>query len=103
LRELFFSPSARRDLTEIAEYISRAAGPRIATEVIVRIRDKCGLLADTAGEIGVARFEIRDGVRSFPVPPHVLFFRYGEGEVEIVRVLHARRDVESALTDQGKP
>jgi toxin ParE1/3/4 len=99
LRRLFLSRSARTDLAEIAEYISGAAGLLIATEVIVRIRERCLLLAETAGEIGVERPELGDGVRSFPVPPHILFFRYREDEVEIVRVLHERRDIESALTD----
>jgi toxin ParE1/3/4 len=99
LRELYLSPSARRDLSEIAEYIANAAGPRIAGEMIVRIREKCRLLADTVGEIGVLRPDIRAGVRSFPVPPHVLFFRYTGQEVEVVRVLHERRDVENTLLE----
>lgn len=99
MRRLFLSPSARRDLAEIAEYIAGAAGPTIATEVIVRIRERCVLLAETPGEIGVDRPEIREGVRSMPVPPHILFFRYRGDEVEIARVLHQRRDVESALDE----
>lgn len=97
MRKLFLSSSARRDLAEIAEYIAGAAGPKIAMEVIVRIRERCVLLAETVGEVGVERPEIRAGVRSMPVPPHILSFRYSNDEVEIVRVLHERRDVESAL------
>jgi len=99
LRRLFLSSSARTDLAEIAEYISGAAGPLIAAKVIVRIRERCLLLAETAGEIGVERPELREGVRSFPVPPHILFFRFRADEVEIVRVLRERRDIESALTE----
>jgi len=99
LKALFFSPAARQDLAEIAEYVSNAAGPSIAAEVIIRIRETCRLIADTPGEIGVARPEIREGVRSFPVPPHVLFFRYSEDEVEVVRVLHGRRDVKVVLSE----
>jgi len=63
--------------------------------VLARIRATCGLLADTAGEIGTTRPEIRESVRSFPVPPHVIFFRYlGTEQVQVVRILHERQDVE---------
>jgi plasmid stabilization system protein ParE len=60
LRTAFFSPAARRDLAEIADYVSNAAGPSIAEEVILRIR-------------------------------------YSPTEVEVVRILHGRRDVEAIL------
>lgn len=95
MREVQFSLAARRDLAGIAAHIAGAAGRGIASQVITRIRAQCGLLAQTPGEIGTARPEIRQGVRTFPVPPHVIFFRYrGDEEVQVVRILHERQDVE---------
>ncbi|TVP60762.1 MAG: type II toxin-antitoxin system RelE/ParE family toxin [Gemmatimonadales bacterium] len=95
LREVRFSLAARRDLAGIAAHIAGAAGRGIASQVITRIRVQCELLAQAPGEIGTSRPEIRQGVRSLPVPPHVIFFRYrGEEEVQVVRILHERQDVE---------
>ena len=95
-REYVFSPSAAADLRAIAAYARDAAGAEIAEAVVIRIRDKCRILARTPGEIGVARGELVTGVRSFVVSPHVLFFRYTRTSVEIVRVLHERQDVDVA-------
>lgn len=95
MRSIRFSLLARRDLAGIAAHIAGAAGRSIASQVVSLIRARCELLAETAGEIETARPEIRDGVRSLPVPPHVIFFRYGgEGEVQVVRILHERQDIE---------
>jgi toxin ParE1/3/4 len=94
LRTVRFSLAARRDLAEIAAHIAGAAGRTIAAEVVVRIRTKCQLLAETPGELGTHRPEIREGIRSHPGPPHVIFFRYRAEEVQVVRILHERQDVE---------
>ncbi len=97
MRELVFSPSAREDLRQIVEYVGDAAGVDVAAEVIRRIREKCRLIAETPGTIGTGRDELRSGVRSFAAKPYVLFFRYTDSTVEIIRVLHGRQDVESAF------
>ena len=61
------------------------------------IRAKCQFLADTPGQIGHLRDELRPGVRSLPVSPHVIFFRYAGDIIEVVRILHERQDVEAEL------
>lgn len=65
--------------------------------MVERIRSRCELIADTPGEIGTARPEIAAGIRSFPVPPFVLFFRYGDAEVQVARILHERQDIEDVF------
>lgn len=96
MRTVRFSASARRDLAEIAAHLAEAAGRAIATEVVLRLRSKCELLAETPGELGAARPELGAAIRSFPVSPHVLFFRYpGDEVLEVIRILHERQDVES--------
>lgn len=95
MRAVRFALVARRDLAGIAAHIAGAAGRSISSQVITPIRATCELLAETSGEIGTARPEIREGLRSFPVPPHVIFFRYrGEEEIQLVRILHERQDIE---------
>ena len=74
--------------------MAEAAGPGIAAGVVSRIREKCELLGETPGEIGVARPELGEDVRSFPVPPHVLFFRYRRSQVQVIRILHERQDLD---------
>ncbi len=59
------------------------------------------MLSETAGEIGTPRAELLPGVRSFPAAPYVVFFRYSERDVEVVRVLHERQDVEQHVGSEG--
>ena len=45
------------------------------------------------------RPKARPGVRSFPFGAYVIFYRPLQDGVDVVRVLHGSRDVESALED----
>ena len=86
------APTAEADLQTIAGYYGREAGRLVAANVISSLRSTFQLLADTHGELGRARDEIRPGVRSIPAPPHVVFFRYHGPKIEVVRVFHERQD-----------
>jgi plasmid stabilization system protein ParE len=74
--------------------VAEAAGRSIAAELLLRIRDRCVMLAETPGEIGTARPEIVKGTRSFLCPPYVIFFRYRRRAVHVIRILHERQDVD---------
>lgn len=99
MRHYVLSSSAADDLQNIAEYIRDAAGDEIAARMIRQIREKCRLIAKNPGEIGTSRDELLEGLRSFVVSPYVLFFRYTDSTVEIIRVLHERQDVGDALDE----
>jgi len=45
-----------------------------------------------------ARDEIMPGLRSILVHPYVIFYRTGDGAIEIVRVLHQRRNIAPILS-----
>ena len=99
MRRYVLSPSAADDLRAIGDYIRQAAGDDLAARMIRQIQDKCRLIAKNPGEIGTIRDEIREGLRSFVVSPYVLFYRYTDSTVEIIRVLHERQDVRDALDE----
>lgn len=93
------SPAASEDLHSIAVWLNDAAGEDIARQVIERLHEKCRRLADLPGHLGTPREEIREGLRSTPVPPYVVFFRYEGDDVQVVRILHERQDVGERLDD----
>lgn len=51
------------------------------------------MIAETPGSIGQLRPDIGKGVRSFPVPPHVVFYRLSAGVMYVARILHGRQDI----------
>jgi toxin ParE1/3/4 len=83
---------ANLDLYELWEYVALKS-PASADKLIRRINEVFGILAENP-EIGHRQDDLAPGLRSFPVNPYVIFYRpLAEREgVEIVRVLHARRD-----------
>jgi toxin ParE1/3/4 len=65
--------------------------------MVSRILGRCRLIAETPGAIGQRREEIHRELRSFPVLPYVVYFRFADDMVGILRILHGRRDVRPDL------
>jgi toxin ParE1/3/4 len=85
------SPEARLDLLEIGDYVG-AENPSAAVRLLDSFRSTFELLADRPGA-GRLRPEFRRGLRSFPIGSYLVFYREVGSGVEIVRVVHGRRDL----------
>lgn len=88
---------ARTDLIELRRYGVRTFGKPAATRYAKDMRSVFGLLRDNP-LAGVARSEIGENIRSFSKRSHQIIYLVGEGEVQIVRILHHSRDVRRALS-----
>jgi len=86
-------PRARLDLIELWDYIAEESETR-ADAFIDLIDEKFQILAGNPN-MGRARREIEDDLRSFPVGRYVIFYRPTAKGIEIVRVLHGSRDLGS--------
>ena len=93
MKKLRMAPRTRADLKEVWRYVS-PAGDAVADRHVRAIREQCRMLARFPG-IGRTREELAPGLRSFAVPPFVIFFQVLDDAVEIVRVLHGARDFEA--------
>jgi toxin ParE1/3/4 len=96
------------DLSRIARYYTvEKRNPVAAERVVLSIRDACSR-AGADPRIGRARNDIKPGLRSNPVRryPYTIIFRVappGAGSrIEVVRVLHQRRDVEASLSEDDE-
>lgn len=78
---------AEEDLIEIWTYIARDS-PRAADRLLDRHDRKSVLLAQSP-YIGMARNDIAEGVRHFPVGNYLILYRLLEDGVEIVATLTA--------------
>ena len=88
-------PRAKTDLVEIWDYIADDSEAR-ADAFIETIDQKFHALARRPN-MGRLRDELAEGLRSFPVGRYVIFYRPIPEGVEIVRVLHGARDLDSIL------
>ncbi len=84
-------PQAREDLIEIWLYIADD-NETAATTFIERIDRTIEMLAN-APKSGRERPELGEGLRSFPVGNYIIFYVEASYGVDVVRVMHARRDI----------
>ena len=63
-----------------------------ADAMLARIDESCRTLAEHR-QLGASRHDIRQGLRYFSVGKYVILYRIIDDGVEIVRVVHGRRDL----------
>jgi toxin ParE1/3/4 len=93
------APAALRDLVEIHDFVAHD-NPAAARRLIELFERKVESLAVAPG-IGRARGELLPGIRSLAVGSYVIFYRVGSQGIEVVRVLHGRRDIAAVLGSEG--
>jgi toxin ParE1/3/4 len=86
-------PEAARDLDEIWWHIAQDS-PDNADRFLDRIQERRAALADFP-QIGTSRDELKKGLRSQPVGKYLIFYFPLEDGIDIVRVLHGSRDIDS--------
>ena len=91
MAEVTLAPQAEQDLLEIWLYIADDQ-PIHADRFLDRLETAAQRLAAFT-EIGTDRPELGEGLRSFPVERYMLYFRPRPGGIEVLRVLHASRDI----------
>jgi toxin ParE1/3/4 len=87
------SPQAEIDLTLIWDFIAHD-NVRAADTLLVRIEAAFDMLAENP-LAGRARDDLAPKIRSLPVGNYIIFYLALSDGIEVVRVLHGRRDIDS--------
>ena len=82
---------ARFDQDAIWLYIA-TDNPDAADQQMDRLHAAIGMLAEYP-DAGRQRSELDATLRAFPVDQYILFYRVSPGIIDIVRILHAARDI----------
>ncbi len=90
------SDPASRDLQAIAEYTLSEWGVKQKESYLNLIKQSFKALG-CSGNIGKHRDEIAQGLYSYSIKKHVVFFRETADEFMIIRILHGRMDIEKQL------
>jgi toxin ParE1/3/4 len=90
------SPRAKQDLQEIWRYTERTWSDQQAEKYANLLIDMIERLAETP-ETGKRADEIRPGYWKQRVGSHLIFYRTTGAGIEVVRILHARMDIEGRL------
>ncbi len=98
MRLPIFSPLAATDLQTIGTHIAKD-NLQAAFAVVDRLEERCKD-AVANPRIGRNRPEFQRGLRSLTEKDYVIFYRTLDGAIEIVRIVHGRRDL-AKLFKQG--
>ncbi len=85
--------AAKSDLKEIWKYIASDSRER-ANDFLRALNDKMETLAKNP-LMGRERDEVMPGLRSFPFKRYVIFYQPLQDGIDVIRVLHGARDIES--------
>jgi toxin ParE1/3/4 len=96
---LAWAPRAERDIVEIWRYLAVEASIKTADELLRQIRRAAERVAERP-LIGRARDTLSPGLRSVLVHPYIVFYRVSDTGVEVVRVLHQRRNLAAVLSEE---
>ena len=91
--QIRFSESTKQDLRDIWRGLAEYSGLAFADSTLANIESKFRLLAQFPSS-GRMRDELLVGLRSYPAGDFVIFYRILETTVEVVRILHGRRDID---------
>lgn len=96
---------AEEDLSEAIEYISeKLKAPIAANNLLDLIEQKIKLLADSPFSCRLLNNEYfqQKGIRFLQVKNYIIFFRIhkDKNEISIIRILYARRDWVTLLSDK---
>ena len=98
MNRIVLTPAAEGDLLKIIEYLE-GDNPSAVLKVVDALDQAMQRLAENPG-IGHVRPDLTgEDVRFWPVFKYLVIYRQETKPLEIIRVLHGRRDVERILGD----
>jgi toxin ParE1/3/4 len=102
-RRYILSEPAAHDLDLIKSYLVEHAGAPVARHVLREIRNAVQFLAANPG-VGHLRDDLTDQpVKFWPVFSYLVIYNPTSRPLEILRVLHASRDLAAILEDSHEP
>jgi toxin ParE1/3/4 len=96
-RRIVWAPAAKSDLREIWHYFVSVASRDVADRLLRDIHQASERVQQRP-LAWRARDEIMPGLRSILVHPYAIFYRVRNDAIEIVRVLHQRRNITALLS-----
>src|SRR5512140_3579755 len=95
---IIWSPEAEEDLIGIWAYLAEQATEQVADSQLAAIESACVKLEHWP-HAGRQRDDLLPGLRSVLAVPYVIFYRVRNDVVEVVRVIHGRRDIDAIFAE----
>ena len=97
---ILIKPLAQADLLDIWNFIASDSFDK-ADQLLKKIDSQLKVLASNPG-MGRKRDSLAAYLRSFPVGNYLIFYRPINQGIEVIRVLHGARDIQSLFEDDDE-
>lgn len=94
------APEAAADLVEIWQYVKEQASSAMADRIESAIRERMVFLARTPGAGHRRKDLTEEDVKFFPIYSYLIVYRAETVPLQIVSILHGRRDLEKILKNR---
>lgn len=92
-----YRPRAATDIAEMWDYIAEDSVAR--ADAWVDRLDETLMLLSTQPLMGRDRHSLAHGVRSHPFGRYIIFYTPSDDGIEVVRLLHSARDIDTSFAD----
>jgi toxin ParE1/3/4 len=99
-RRYVLAPEAALDLVQIWRYIKKQSSVETADHVESVIRERLIFLAANPGAGHWRKNLTEEAVKFFPIYSYLIVYRPETTPLQVVSILHGRRDVPQLLTDR---
>lgn len=99
-RRYVLAPEAVLDLVQIWRYIKKQSSVEMADHVESVIRERLVFLAANPGAGHWRKNLTEEAVKFFPIYSYLIVYRPETTPLQVVSILHGRRDVAQLLTDR---
>ena len=99
MRRITRTALADQDFHDIVDYLSERSEPA-ADRFTAELADQLRLLAGQP-RMGRPRDDLKAGVRSAEVGRYVVFYRFTDDELVVLRIIHGSRDISAEFGDPG--
>lgn len=101
MRKLVYLNRAKKDLASIIDFIELAKGDvETGYRVAERIKAQCRKISTLPALLGRPRSELGPDLRSFPFESYLIFFRYADDRLEIIRIIRAQRGIGAVMGEE---
>ena len=95
---VIFTPLAEEDLLQIWLYLATEADEQAADRFVDQIEEKCRRIPRAPKGFRL-RPELLPDLRSSPFKSYVIFYIPSESGIEVIRIIHAARDIEQFIKE----
>jgi plasmid stabilization system protein ParE len=98
--QYLLAPEAATDLVQIWRYIKKQSSIDMADRIESVILERIRFLSENPDAGHWRRNLTNQSVKFFPVYSYLIIYRSGTKPLQVVSILHGRRDVEQILRDR---